>query len=203
LLLNNKAKIKGKIGSIVMNCNPFTLGHRYLIEQSIKKVDYLYIFIVEEDKSFFSFKDRFELVKQSIKDLKNITVIPSGRFIISSLTFEAYSNKERLQDEIIDVSSDVTIFAEEISPVLDINIRFAGEEPFDNITRQYNNTMKMILPKYNIDFETIKRAESNNEPISASRVRKLLKEKNFDEIKKMVPETTFEYLIKHFKDRDT
>ncbi|MDR0761414.1 MAG: [citrate (pro-3S)-lyase] ligase, partial [Campylobacteraceae bacterium] len=78
-------------------------------------------------------------------------------------------------------------------------IRFAGEEPFDNITRQYNNTMKMILPKYNIDFEVIKRAESNNnEPISASRVRKLLKDKNFDEIKKIVPNVTFEYLLKQF-----
>ncbi|MDR3178319.1 MAG: adenylyltransferase/cytidyltransferase family protein [Campylobacteraceae bacterium] len=200
LLLKNKTKTTGKIGSIVMNCNPFTLGHRYLIEQSLKKVNHLYIFVVEEDKSFFPFKDRFELVKEGTKDLKNITMIPSGRFIISSLTFEAYSNKEKLQDETIDASNDVNIFAEEIAPILNINIRFAGEEPLDNITRQYNNTMRMILPKYNIDFEVIKRKESDNEPISASRVRKLLKNKNFDEIAKIVPKSTFEYLAERFGD---
>jgi [citrate (pro-3S)-lyase] ligase len=200
LLLKYKVKTKGKIGSIVMNCNPFTLGHRYLIEQSVQKVKHLYLFVVEEDKSFFPFVDRFELVKQGVKDLQNITVIPSGRFIISSLTFEAYSNKERLQDETIDASSDVTIFAEEIAPSLNINIRFAGEEPLDNITRQYNNTMKMILPQYGIDFEVIKRVESNNDPISASRVRRLLKEKNFDEIREIVPNSTYEYLINRFGD---
>ncbi|MDR1460054.1 MAG: adenylyltransferase/cytidyltransferase family protein [Campylobacteraceae bacterium] len=198
LLLNHKSKTKGKIGSIVMNCNPFTLGHEYLVEASCKKVDHLYIFVVEEDKSFFSFKDRFELVQKGTKKFENITVIPSGRFIISSLTFEAYSNKEKLQEETIDVSNDVNIFVREIAPVLDITVRFAGEEPFDNVTRQYNNTMKMILPKYDIDFEIIERVEFNNEPISASKVRNLLKEKNFDEIAKIVPKTTLEYLVKNF-----
>jgi [citrate (pro-3S)-lyase] ligase len=118
LLLKHKVKTKGKISSIVMNYNPFTLSHRHLIEQSVKKVDHLYIFVVEEDKLFFPFVDRLELVKQGVGDLQNIIIIPSGRFIISSLTFEAYSNRERLQDEIIDASSDVAIFSEEIAPPL-------------------------------------------------------------------------------------
>ncbi|MDR3346545.1 MAG: adenylyltransferase/cytidyltransferase family protein [Campylobacteraceae bacterium] len=198
LLLKHKSETKGNVGAIVMNCNPFTLGHHYLIEQSVKKVDHLYIFVVEEDKSYFPFKDRLELVKNGVADFKNVTVIPSGRFIISSLTFEAYSNKEKLQEEIIDASNDVTIFAEEIAPTLNITKRFAGEEPLDNVTRQYNNTMKMILPRYSIEFEVIERKSSDDEPISASKVRKLLENKNFDEIQNIVPQTTFEYLVKRF-----
>lgn len=54
------------VGSIVMNCNPFTLGHRYLIEYASKYVDYLYIFVVEEDKSFFPFSDRIDLIKKGL-----------------------------------------------------------------------------------------------------------------------------------------
>ena len=56
--MKNQKNITGKIGAIVMNCNPFTLGHKYLIKESLKKVDYLYIFVVEEDKSIFPFKDK-------------------------------------------------------------------------------------------------------------------------------------------------
>ena len=63
-----------------MNCNPFTLGHRYLIEQASEKVDHLYVFVVEEDKSFFPFSDRIGLVKKGTADLKNITVKPSGKY---------------------------------------------------------------------------------------------------------------------------
>ena len=76
-----------------MNCNPFTLGHQYLIETAIKSCDYLYIFVVEEDKSIFSFKERFKLVQEGTSHLKNITVLPSGKFIISQNTFSAYLKK--------------------------------------------------------------------------------------------------------------
>ena len=45
-------------GSIVMNCNPFTLGHRYLIEYAAKNVDNLYIFVVEMTGSVSFCTDR-------------------------------------------------------------------------------------------------------------------------------------------------
>ncbi|AEF86303.1 citrate lyase ligase C- domain protein [Treponema primitia ZAS-2] len=187
---------KTRIGAIVMNCNPFTFGHRYLAEYAAQQVERLYIFAVEEDKSIFPFADRLELIKAGVKDLPNVTVLPSGKFIISSLTFNDYFNKSKIQDRVIDPSNDVTIFAEEIAPTLGINVRFAGEEPLDNVTRQYNDTMKRILPQHGIEFEVIPRKEVDGTPISASKVRKLLEEKNFVEISKLVPETTLEYLKK-------
>jgi [citrate (pro-3S)-lyase] ligase len=82
---------------------------------------------------------------------------------------------------------------------LHIDVRYAGEEPFDPITRQYNNSMRNILPRYGIEFEEIPRKETDGDPISASRVRKLLEERNFDEIGKLVPETTLKYLLGKFQ----
>lgn len=200
-LQKNKTTIdSNKIGSIVMNCNPFTLGHRYLIETVSKKVDYLYIFVVEEDKSYFPFNDRIQLIKKGVKDFKNVKVLRSGKFIISSLTFSDYFNKEELGNEIINMSDDVNIFGTYIAPVLGITKRFVGDEPFCNVTKQYNNTMQLVLPEYNIEFEIIKRKENNSLPISASLVRKLLEEKKFNEIKEIVPVTTYQYLIDRFGD---
>lgn len=187
-----------KIGAAVMNCNPFTLGHRRLIETAAKQCDKLIIFVVEEDKSVFPFADRLELVKAGTRDIPNVKVIPSGRFVLSSLTFSEYFNKSELQDRVIDTSLDVTVFAQEIAPCLHITKRFAGEEPFDAVTRQYNESMSRILPQYGIEFEEIPRMQTDGEPISASRVRRLLDEKRFDEIEKLVPETTLYYLREKF-----
>lgn len=187
------------IGSIVMNCNPFTLGHRYLIEQALEQCDYLVVFVVQEDKSVFPFDDRLRLIDEGTADLNNVIVVPSGRFVLSSLTFSEYFNKSELQDRIIDTSLDVTVFAREIAPCLHITKRFAGEEPYDQVTRQYNEAMHRILPEYGIEFIEIPRKERDGEAISASRVRASLERKDFNEIKSLVPECTFRYLTKHFE----
>lgn len=130
-----------RIGSIVMNCNPFTNGHRYLAEYAAAHCAHLYLFVVEEDKSVFPFQDRFELVKQGVSDLSHVTVLPSSTFVLSSVTFEDYLNKANLQEKTVDPSLDIELFAGEIAPALGINIRFAGEEPLDAVTRQYNETI--------------------------------------------------------------
>ncbi|MDR1713505.1 MAG: hypothetical protein LBR39_05075 [Coriobacteriales bacterium] len=199
--LDSLKPLHPRIGSIVMNCNPFTLGHRYLIEHAAAQVDRLFIFVVEEDKSEFSFKDRLSLVIEGVKDLPNVSVLPSGQFIISSLTFVDYFGKSELQDKTIDPSGDVELFARYIAPTLGITVRFAGEEPFDNVTLQYNQTMEKILPKYGIDFEVIARKESDGEPISASMVRALIKTQSWDKIDKLVPKTTLKYLKKSFGEK--
>lgn len=187
-----------KIGSIVMNCNPFTLGHRYLVEYAAGQVDYLYIFVVEEDKSFFKFEDRLELVKAGTAHLKNVKVFPSGQFIISSVTFSEYFDKENLDGTAVDTSLDVETFGSQIAPCLNITVRFVGEEPLDPVTAQYNRNMKEILPKYGIELHEIPRKEIDGNVISASRVRKLLEEKNWNEIKKLVPKTTYSFLRKNY-----
>jgi [citrate (pro-3S)-lyase] ligase len=192
-----------KIGSVVMNCNPFTLGHQYLIQFASESVDYLYIFLVEEDRSVFSFEDRYNMVKAGISKFDNVKLLRSGNFIISSITFPEYFTKETNKDVIIDPSLDLDIFGNCIAKALNISVRFAGEEPFDPITKQYNRFMENLLKKYDIKFVEIKRKEYLDSPISASRVRKLLKEGNLEEMKKMVPKTTYDYLLNCWKGLDS
>lgn len=187
-------EVPPRIGSIVMNCNPFTLGHRYLTKQCASKVDLLVVFVVQEDKSVFPFEDRIRLVEKGTQDLLNVLVIPSGNFIISSLTFNNYFNKSHMQDRTVDTSKDVTLFAREIAPAMHISIRFAGSEPLDRVTRQYNETLNQLLPRYGITFEEIPRVERDGEVISASRVRDLLEKDDWAAIELLVPPTTLAYL---------
>lgn len=195
---NNPPKKNEKVGSVVMNCNPFTLGHRYLIEEAAKKVDNLYVFVVEEDKSVFPFKDRIELVKKGTKDLKNVKVLPSGKWMISLLTLPGYFTKDSKTEINIDASKDLNLFAEYIAPTLGINVRFAGTEPLDKFTCAYNESMRRELPKHGIEFCEIERKMVNNDFISASKVRKLLESGNFETLKSYVPKTTYDYLVNIF-----
>lgn len=194
-------KKEGKNGSIVMNCNPFTLGHRYLIEYAASRVDNLYIFVVEEDKSYFSFEDRINLVRQGTEDLKNVIVLPSGKFIISATTFPGYFYKDDIKEATIDCSNDLTVFAQYIAPALDIRIRFAGEEPLDPVTNQYNEGMKEILPQYGIEFQPIARKcdTDGSQVISASRVREYFERGDLESLKSIVPSTTYRYLYERYQ----
>ncbi len=182
------------VGSIVVNCNPFTLGHYHLVHMASQMVDFLYIFVVEEDKSEFSFQDRFDLVKKGTSKIKNIKVIPSGNYIISSVTFPEYFDKEENQTLNLNLSEDVDIFGKYIAPVFDISIRFVGEEITDAVTRQYNETMKMLLPAHGIKLLEIPRAKHNGKYISATTVRQLYHQGKLDELRGYVPDTTFDYL---------
>jgi [citrate (pro-3S)-lyase] ligase len=187
---------KPNIGSIVMNCNPFTLGHQHLISTAASQVDHLFIFVVEEDLSFFRFKDRIELVRKGVVDIENVTVLPGGKLIISSLTFPKYFVKDAEKDSEIDATFDLTIFAKYICPELGISKRFVGEEPFCKVTNQYNIQMKKIIEMFGITFCVIPRFESDGIAISASRVRTLLANKDYDSIKKIVPISTYNFLKK-------
>ena len=187
-----------KCGSIVMNVNPFTYGHKYLIEQALKEVDYLYIFLVEENKSIFSLDDRYNIITANLKDYKNIKVLKSGKYIISTITFPEYFTKDFQKEVAVDTSLDISIFAEKIAPALNISVRFAGNEPFCNITRQYNNTMQEILPQYNIEFKVIQRYEIDGMAVSATTVRKCIDNKDYDSLKKLVPKATYDYLKNKF-----
>jgi [citrate (pro-3S)-lyase] ligase len=114
------------------------------------------------------------------------------------LTFPGYFYKDNNKDAVVDTSKDVDLFGKYIAKVLNIKVRFVGEEPIDMVTRQYNRTMEERLPLYGIEFIEIKRKEIGSQVISASRVRKCLEHKDFEEIRKLVPETTYEYLVKKY-----
>lgn len=186
-----------KVGCIVMNCNPFTKGHYYLIEQSRKKVDYLYVFIVEEDKSFFSFTERYEMAKKNCSHWQNVKVIPSGKYIISGLTFEEYFNKDALQEQTIHPEMDIQMFVNYIAPILNITVRFVGEETHDMVTAQYNKAMKEILPLSGIEVIEYPRYAVNEEIISASKVRRCITNKNLEELETYLTKESLQYILKN------
>ena len=180
-------------GAIVMNCNPFTYGHRHLIERAAGEVDRLYVFVVEEDKSFFKFADRLEMVKAGVADLPNVAVFPSGRFMISSLTFPEYFMKDYVKERNFDVSSDVRTFCERIAPGLGITVRFAGAEPFDPVTANYNACMARLLPRHGIRFCEVPRFEvAGRGAVNATEVRRLVAAADWTALEALVPPSTLE-----------
>lgn len=196
VMLNNRV-----IGSIVMNCNPFTNGHLYLIEEAKKKCDELLVFVVSEDRSRFAFEDRFCMVKSAVSEIKSgegIHVFESGKFMISQDTFPEYFLKDKLQDMEVDSSYDVSLFAGHIAPALGIKIRFVGEEPNDKVTEAYNRTMESILAKYGILLCEIPRIADNEGVISATRVRNCMDSYDLDGLRKLVPNSTFEIIKKKY-----
>lgn len=187
--------IEGKIGAIVMNCNPFTKGHRYLVEYASSQVDRLLVFVVEEDRSDFNFSDRFHMVKMGTCDLDNVYVLPSGKYIISKETFSQYFEKDSVT-EVKDMDYDLHIFGDVIAQEFGIKTRFVGEEPFDIVTKSYNETMKRLLPPKGVEVIEIPRLKNEEqETISASLVRKYLAASNFAELEKLVPKSTLEIIL--------
>ena len=192
-LKNNKTT--GINGCVVMNCNPFTLGHRYLIETASRECDNLFVFVVSEDKSRFSYKDRIEMVKEGTKDIPNVSVLPTGPYLISSATFPTYFLKNR--DNIAEIKCllDIKIFTEYYAPHFNIRTRYVGCEPFSLATEQYNIALKKFLPANGIEVKELPRFEIKNKPVSASRVRELIESGNIREASALVPDTTYNYLV--------
>lgn len=182
-----------RIGAAVMNCNPFTLGHRYLIETAAKNCDHVYIFVLSEDKSYFKAADRMEMVKLGTADLKNVTVLPTGPYLISSATFPTYFLKDREQAVQVQCQLDIEIFLRHYVPHFGITHRYVGTEPLSPMTEQYNLALKR-LEDNGVALCELPRLEKEQAPVSASAVRALLEQGALEQLERLVPETTYRYL---------
>ena len=188
------ASASGKIGAAVMNCNPFTLGHRYLIETAAKECDHVYIFVLSEDKSQFSAAHRLEMVRLDTRDLPNVTVLPTGPYLLSAATFPTYFLKDREAAPKIQCALDIEVFLKYYVPKFGITHRFVGTEPLSPMTGMYNEALKAILPSKGIPLVEIPRLCSDDTPISASAVRAALKAGDRLTLSRLLPETTLAYL---------
>nr|WP_279288942.1 [citrate (pro-3S)-lyase] ligase [Anaerosolibacter carboniphilus] len=184
----------GESSAIVMNCNPFTLGHLSLIETAAARDRKVYVLVVEEDLSAFPFQARFEMIKKGTAHLSNVVVIPGNRYIVSSMTFPSYFTRDR-DLAAAHCAIDVEIFLEHIAPALGVTKRYVGTEPFSPVTAIYNQTMKERLTPGGIQVIEVERITYGDQVISASYVRRLLAANKLDEIRKLVPDVTFEYLL--------
>lgn len=191
---NGLVPLGEKTGTILMTCNPFTRGHRYLIETACKEVDLLYIFVVEEEVSGFSFQDRLNMVKSGTCDLEKVKVFPLGKYIATRETFPQYFDRDNVT-EIEGTDYDIHIFANTIGKELGIRCRFVGEEPFDKVTRAYNETMKRVLVTYGIEVREIPRLQNEwGDVISATTARRYIKDGNIKKLCSLLPDRTIDYL---------
>ncbi|WP_058912503.1 [citrate (pro-3S)-lyase] ligase [Entomohabitans teleogrylli] len=180
------------IGCIVMNANPFTLGHQYLVEQAAARCDWLHLMLVREDASAFSYEDRLAMAQAGTQHITNLTLHAGSEYLISRATFPCYFIKDQSIINHCHTEIDLKIFRHYIAPALGITHRFVGEEPFCQLTARYNRDMYHWLQTPELRFPPVEvveisRKTCGGEPISASRVRKLLARHDMAAIAELVP----------------
>ena len=201
----------GRNGAIVMNANPFTKGHRYLVEQAASQVDNLYVIVVKEDRSRFPYAERKAMIEAGCAGLDNVVVCEGSDYAISAATFPTYFLKKLDDATDTQIALDLDLFVNHIAQPLGVTVRFAGSEPEDALTRRYNELMAEILPgtsvavvrqaRRPIDFIEIPRLEQNGNPISATSLRRALDKGNLKEAMEYIPESSIPYLVADLAER--
>ena len=192
------------IGAIVMNANPFTLGHRYLVSQAAEVCDWLHVFVVAEDASLISYRDRYRLVETGIRDIAKVTLHHGSQYMVSRATFPAYFFKEKGMVGACRTAMDLLLFRNYIAPALGITQRHVGSEPFCATTRKYNKDMIYWLQEAPTGAPAVKvieipRSVKQGSPVSASEVRRLLAAGEFERIAALVPPATLELLYDKYR----
>lgn len=208
--------LPGRCGVVVMNANPFTLGHRYLLEQASAQVDHLYVIPVMEDVSEFTYAERLAMIQAGAPD--NVHVLQGSDYVISSATFPTYFLKDLSKAAETHMALDLDLYNRWIAPALGASVRFVGSEPFDALTNHYNTLIPnaVLIPRYVLPTASARPTSAGNwfsqrfaknqfpadnamptpaEAVSASRVRKALADGHFWEAASMCPESTWPYLM--------
>lgn len=197
--LSGQRQAGARIGGLVMNANPFTLGHRALVEQALALCDWVHLFVVKEEGSAFAYPDRLRLVQEGVRPLERVTVHPGSDYVLSRATFPGYFLPDKQAVDHGWAVLDILIFRQYIAPALGITDRFVGEEPFDLTTRQYNAELSRWLTDPGVAAPRVQlhigpRLQIDGGPVSASQVRHCLQTGDFDAIARRVPPATLQFL---------
>ena len=188
-----------KIGAIVMNANPSPLATAGWWNRRPASATGYILFVVKEDASCFSYHDRFKLIEQGIAGIDKVTLHPGSAYLISRATFPGYFLKEQGVVDDCHSQIDLQLFRERLAPALQITHRFVGTEPLCPLTRNYNQRMKSLLEAPGdappIEVVELARIEKNGGPVSASRVRELYRQRNWQAVAALVPPGTLAFLM--------
>ena len=185
----------GPGAAVVLNANPFTLGHRHLVEEAAHRAATVYLFVVREERSAFPFEVRLRLVREGTADLSNVVVLDTSRYAVSAVTFPAYFLGRTDPVAEIQMELDATLFGARIAPAFGVTRRFFGTEPTCATTRAYNAAMQRVLPSFGVEPVEVERAQAGGAPISASTVRAALAAGDDAALAALVPPTTLAYLL--------
>ena len=184
----------GAVGAVVMNANPFTMGHLHLLQQAAQVVELLHVFVLQEEKSAFPFAARMRMVRTGAAEITNAVVHAGGAYLISSATFPGYFLKDPSGAAAACANLDAVLFAQRIAPALNITTRFVGTEEDDVLTALYNQRLLQVLPAHGVGLQVVPRAMAAGQRIRASRVRALFAAGEFHALEAMVPPSTMEFL---------
>ena len=210
-------------GVIIMNANPFTLGHKYLVERAESRN--LVIIPVKEDASRFSYAERLAMIRSGAGDWAD--VVEGSDYQISAATFPTYFLKNLSDAAETQMRLDIDLFGRHIAPALGARVRYVGSEPADPLTARYNALMKELLPKYGVQLVEIQRLACSPDgtedsstppsaplrmtkgttpelvkgPVTATSVRALLDEGRFKAASALTPESTWPYLLADLAER--
>lgn len=204
--LSELRRLRPKIGAVVVNANPFTRGHQYLIQHAAQDCDYLHVFVVREESSLIPYADRLALVRAGVDELPErdcILVHPGSDYMVSKATFPTYFLKEDARVTAAATGIDLLLFREHIAPALGITHRYVGTEPFCHVTRQYNEDMHYWLESScsaapPITVVEVPRVASDGRAISATDVRRRALSGDLTGLDQIVPPATLAYLTDHF-----
>ncbi len=185
----------GRNGAVVINGNPFTLGHLHLVQYAAQRVDRLYLFVVREEASLFPFQLRFRLARTATAHLDNVTVLDTSRYAVSAGTFPAYFMKRLDHLAEAQMQLDLRLFAEALAPRFHVAARFAGQEPLCPTTAAYNRVMTEVLEEHGIAMVELPRLAAGGLPISASRARAAFQAGDWRALKDLVPPATLACLM--------
>ncbi|WP_342269301.1 hypothetical protein [Spiroplasma endosymbiont of Aspidapion aeneum] len=190
----SKKNDREKAAAVVVNANPLSKGHDYLINTAATQNELVYIIPVYEDVSFFTYKERVEMIRNSIKKYDNVYLLEGSEFLISKSTFPSYFlNQEK---EIVEEQSklDAGLFWQIYCKNLNIVNRYVGEEPFSRTTNIYNYVLEEFLKSKKIKLNIIKRLEVDGKPISASQIREAILNQDIELLKKYCLDTNIDFI---------
>ncbi len=179
----------GRSGVVVMNANPFTLGHKFLLEKASAQVDTLFVIPVKEDVSAFPYAERAAMIRAALPD--SIIVLEGCDYVISSATFPTYFLKDLSDVSETQMLLDLDLFSKWIAPSLGASVRFVGSEPYDALTARYNHLMKQYMDV--VEIERI--------PISATAVRAAIDSGLYGSASALTPQSTHPYLLAALAER--
>ena len=187
-----KTRREGKSAAVVMNANPFTLGHRHLVERAAAESGTLHLFLLSEEAGPIPFAVRRRLVQEGVADLSNVILHDSGPYIISSATFPSYFLRDEDAAILAHAKLDLAVFGK-IAAALGVTARYAGEEKSSHVTSLYNETMAAELPKMGVAFCMIARLALRGETVSASSVRQAIHDGELEKVAFMLPDSSLRY----------
>lgn len=184
----------GNNGAVVVNADPFSLGHQYLVERAAELADTVYVMVPSEGRFTLPPAARLDLARRGTAHIPNAIVTDTGPYLLSSATFPAYFLKPGDQPDQIRLDIDVDLFGRHIAPVFQIRTRIVGTEPLDPVLRAYNQTLRRRLGQWDIRLVEIERRKQGDQWINTGQVHHALARGDWRQVEASVPPTTLAYL---------